>query len=349
MTDLAIHDPAEWRGPELQRRDDWIHRFTPAELAEIEAALQHAKAQGHTFDTLTPEAFPLPTVARRLQILRDELENGTGLYVLRGLPTAERPRDDVRLIFWGLGLHIGTPVCQTYSGEYLGDVRQFGEQTGRLYNTNIAGGFHGDTADVVALCVVRTAKSGGRSLIASTVAIHNELARTRPDLLETLYQPFTWLSTTPDEYLGGRSRTFQQPMFSRVGDKFSSLWLPVLVRRAQGMPGVPPMTPLQQEALDAVDAMANSPEFMLDMMFEPGDLQFVNNHVLVHGRTAFEDYDEPDRKRHLLRLWLSMANSRPLDPAMARTWGNTAAGAIRGGIGTEAGRRVYQSFAEMPT
>ncbi len=349
MTGLVVNDPAEWRGHELLTKDNWIYRLTQAEVDEIHAALAHAKSLGRNFDTLTAADFPLPTLGTRLKILQDELENGCGLYVLRGLPTDDRPRDDVRLIFWGLGQHIGTPVCQTYSGEYLGDVRQFGEQAGRLYNTNIAGGFHGDTVDVVALCVVRTAKAGGRSLIASTVAIHNELARTRPDLLEALYQPYTWLSTTPDEYLNGRSRTFQQPMFSRVGDKFSSLWLPVLVRRAQDLPGVEPMTALQKEALDMVDAMANSPEFILDMMFEPGDMQFVNNHVLVHGRTAFEDYEEPDRKRHLLRLWLSMANSRPLDPAMARTWGSIEAGAVRGGIGAEAGKRVYQSFAAMPT
>ena len=166
--------------------------------------------------------------------------------------------------------------------------------------------------------------------------------------LKILYEPFTWISTTPDQYLGARSRTFQQPMFSRAGDKFSSLWLPVLVRRAQDLPGVAPLTKLQKEALDTVDAMAESPAFILDMMFEPGDMQFVNNHVLVHGRTAFEDYDEIEQRRHLLRLWLSVPNSRPLDPAMARTWGSVEAGALRGGIGAECGKRTYRSFEQAP-
>jgi hypothetical protein len=86
---------------------------------------------------------------------------------------------------------------------------------------------------------------------------------------------------------------------------------------------------------------------MLSMMFEPGDIQFVNNHICVHGRTAFEDFTDESRKRHLLRLWLSVPNSRPLDPAMAPSYGDVRAGAVRGGIGAEAGKRVYQSYKAL--
>ncbi len=349
MDNLIIKDPAAWRAAELREKSDWIHHLTAAEVAEIESALACLKQSGHSFDSATRADFPLPRFAAVLEQISDALENGYGIKVIRGLPAERWSKEEMRLIFWGLGLHLGTAVCQTYNGEYLGDVRHFGENTGRLYNSNIAGGFHADSTDVVALCVMRTAKAGGRSLIASTLAIHNEIARTRPDLLAVLYEPFPWLSVVPDKYLGDRPRVFMQPMFSRVGNKFSSLWLPVLVQQSQRIPDAPCLTDAQREALELVDKLANSDEFMLDMMFEPGDIQLINNHVLIHGRTAFEDYDEPERRRHLLRLWLSMPNSRPLSPAVAPSWHDIRPGAVRGGIGAECGKRIYCSFEQMPT
>src|SRR5690606_35740608 len=123
----------------------------------------------------------------------------------------------------------------------------------------------------------------------------------------------------------------------------------VLVQQSQRIPDAPCLTDAQREALELVDKLANSDEFMLDMMFEPGDIQLINNHVLIHGRTAFEDYDEPERRRHLLRLWLSMPNSRPLSPAVAASWHDIRPGAVRGGIGAECGKRIYCSFEQMPT
>jgi hypothetical protein len=342
-----VEDPCEWRGPELMDREDWIYRFTGAELAEIEAAFAHARASGKTFDTVTAEDFPLPTVAARLRDVARSLEDRYGLYVLRGIPTEGRAVDDLRFIFWCIGKHLGTAVCQTYNGDYLGDVRDFGKSDGRLYNTNQAGGFHVDNCDVVGLFVVRPARTGGLSQITSTVAIHNEMARTRPDLLEVLYQPFYWKNTVPPPYNAGKPAFFQQPVFTRVGGKLSCFWLVVKIRAAQGLDGVPALTPLQEEALAMVEALAEDERFVLSMMFEPGDMQFVNNHVCVHGRTAFEDFLEEGRKRHLFRLWLAMPNSRPLDPAMAPTYGEVAAGAVRGGIGAEAGLRKYQSYESM--
>lgn len=339
--------PGEWRGYELEARTDWIYRLTPQEVDEIDRALACARRAGKSFDTLEPEDFPLPTVAARLQEARRSLEEDYGLYVLRGLPMENRSLEDLRLIFWAIGKYMGTAVCQTYNGEFLGDVRDFGKNDGRLYNTNKAGGFHVDTCDVVGLFVIRPAKSGGLSLITSTVAIHNELARTRPDLLEVLYQDFYWKTTVPPPYNRDKPPFYRQPVFARVGDKLSCVWLPVKIRAAQGMPGVPTLTPKQEEALAVFEELAERDDFILTMMFEPGDMQFVNNHICVHGRTAFEDFPEPHRKRHLLRLWLSMPNSRPLHESLAPTYGDVRAGAVRGGIGTEAGKRTYQSYAAL--
>ncbi|MGF6368263.1 TauD/TfdA family dioxygenase [Paraburkholderia sp. MM5482-R1] len=343
----VIDDPCDWRGAAMGSATDWIHSLTPDEIDEIERAAAHAYSLGKTIDTLTMEDFPLPDVGVRLSHLKESLENQYGLYVLRGFPTEGKSVDDLRYIFWGIGLHLGTAVCQSYKGDFLGDVRDFGTSDGRLYNTNAAGGFHVDTCDVVGLFVVRPAKSGGLSRIASTVAIHNEIARTRPDLLEVLYQPFCWKTTIPAPFSAGHPPYFQQPLFSRVANKLSCLWLPVKINLAQGMEGVPHLTDKQREAIDLVTQLAESEEFAVSMMFEAGDMQFVNNHVCVHGRTAFEDYTDEARKRHLFRLWLSVPNSRELDVSLKPTYGEVGAGQVRGGIGRECGLRKYRTYEAL--
>jgi hypothetical protein len=252
-------------------------------------------------------------------------------------------------MYWGIGKHMGTAVSQSKDGDLLGDVRDVGVDVnspqGRGYKSNQRLTFHTDTCDVVGLMVLRVAKAGGLSLLASSHAIHNHLARTRPDLLEVLHQPFTW-SWQTQEPIGGTPH-YQQPLFSMKDGKLSCRYVRVHIKSGQRFPEVPRLTPIQIEALDAFDELAWSEDFHFTFMFKPGDLQFVNNHVALHSRTAFDDHEEADRKRHLLRMWLSVPNSRPLSDALSTIYQDRKGGEVRGGFPTRTGRYIYESTGAL--
>jgi hypothetical protein len=342
----VIDSPADWRGPELAKSESWIYRFTAADVAELDEAFRSAQADGLEPKDLSREAFPLPGLAGELARTLDELENGPGLRLLRGFPTARYSKPDLKFIYWGIGLHMGTGVSQSRAGDVLGDVRDIGvdihSPRGRGYTSNAELNCHCDSCDVTGLFALQVAKEGGLSSIVSSLAVHNEIARTRPDLLEVLYEPFTWswLGNEP----AGRSPWYFQPIYTFHGGKFASRYVRGHIRNAQAMAGVPRLTPIQIEALDYLDAMTARPEFRLTMMFQPGDIQFVNNHVTFHSRTEFEDWPEPERKRHLLRLWLAVPNSRALAPAYMRFYRNTCPGAVRGGFPAWTTEKAFETF-----
>ena len=222
----------------------------------------------------------------------------------------------MRLLYWGLGRHIGTAVSQSKDGDILGDVRNVGvdihSPQGRGYKSNQRLNFHTDSADVVGLFVLCVAKSGGLSKVASSVAAHNEILRRRPDLLDVLYQPFYWSWNQQEP--PGEPPYYRQPIFSMQDGKFACRYIRGQIVNAQRFPEVPRFTPQQIEALDLLDAVTNDENFHITYEFKPGDLQLLNNHTCFHARTAFEDYPERERRRHLLRMWLSVPNSRAAQP-----------------------------------
>jgi hypothetical protein len=340
-----IEAPANWRGPELAASSDWIHVLSAPEVSEIEAALHNARASGRELATLEKEDFPLPNVRRILAAALERLEHGPGLHLFRGFPAERYGKDDLRLAYWGLGLHLGTAVSQSSNGDLLGDVRNLNVQLygakGRGYTSNEKLSYHTDFSDVVGLFVLRAAKSGGLSIIGSSIAIHNEIGQRRPDLLEVMYRPFPY-SWQGQEAPGARP-WYELPIFSMHNGKFACTYVRSHILSSQRFDDAPRLSPQQMEAMDLFDELAASPDFHLAMMFEPGDLQLVNNHVLYHSRTAFEDYDEPDRRRHLLRLWLSVPNSRSLAPGLAAIYGDGRPGALRGGFPSRTGGYVYET------
>ncbi len=338
-----------WLAKDLEKRSSWLHHLTAAQLEAIDQGLRLIKAKGLTFETLTPDNFPLEPLRGTFDAVLSELENGLGFAVIRGLPAEKYSKDDMRLLYWGMGLHLGTAVTQSSRGDMLGDVRDFGVKTyskkGRGYMSNQHLQFHADSCDVVCLMVLRAAKQGGVSRYASTIAVHDEVARTRPDLLEVLYQPF-YLSWKGQEQ-PGEAPYYLQPMFSKEDGKLASRFIPqhVIGYLIDPVPGLPALTELQREALDYVLKLANDPRFYSEMNFEPGDMQFMNNHIMLHSRTEFEDYEEPDRKRHLIRLWLSVPNSRKLNDSMDGIYKDRRAGVVRGGFPCHSGARSYETPA----
>jgi hypothetical protein len=340
-----IESAADWRGPDMLHAGDWIYELSKADVAEIETALKAAKAMGLSFETLTRENFVLPNFSRVMAYALDMLENGPGIYHLRGFPAGRYDKDDLRLIYWGLGLYLGTAVSQSKMGDLLGDVRDFGvdiaSPEGRGYKSRQQLSYHCDSCDVVGLMVLRAAKEGGLSIIASSLAVRNEIARTRPDLLDVLYQPYPWSWNTQEP--PGEKPWYMQPLFSQVGDKFSCRYIRMQVLNSQRFPDAPRLTDQQREAMELIDKLASSDEFRMFLKFEPGDVQFLNNHVALHSRTEFHDYPEEDRKRHLLRMWLSVPNSRELAPGMGVIYRDRRAGALRGGFPSRTGQHLYHT------
>jgi hypothetical protein len=318
-----ITGPGVWLGPELQHDASWIHRLDAHFVAEIDAALQHAKRAGARIP-FAADLFPLPRLAAVLDGILEDVENGRGLALLRGIPRERYTDEECELLYWGLCAHLGRPVSQNARGHLLGHVRDEGrviaDPGARLYQTNRRMDFHTDMlpVDVLGLFCLRAAKSGGESRVVSALTVHNVLNDERPDLLEALYGMFhvDWRGEEP----AGERPWFTIPMFSACDGKVTSrICNRAYFESAARFGDEYSLGAVQREALDAAQEIANRPALMLSMDFQEGDIQLLNNHMTLHARTAYEDYDEPARQRHLLRMWIAVPDDRrrPLSAALA--------------------------------
>jgi Taurine catabolism dioxygenase TauD, TfdA family len=309
----ALQDRAAWTGATINFRTDGLHTLSPDEVAEIDAALGHLRSLGDLdFPAITEETFPLPTLGAFFRGLRDELRFGRGFVLVRGIPRERYSTDDMARIYFGLGAHIGLPLPQSWQGELLGHVIDVSdiEPGARGYHAGGAQRFHTDSCDVVSLMCLQSAKSGGASRICSAIAVHRRLEQERPDLLETLYDGFVFRRREVDAEYGSGVLVRRISVFARTDEEISVFLSGDYPNRAVAA-GDAVMTPLQREALDAVQRIAASPDTYLDMNIGEGDIQFLNNRLLLHGRTAYEDHPAMAQRRHLLRLWLKVPGWPP--------------------------------------
>jgi hypothetical protein len=345
-----IDSPALWKSAELaRRRDDWLRILDAGDIAEIDAAYATWRTRNIPLSEMRREDFPLPRFERIAGCALEALERGPGMFMIRGFPIERYAKDAARAIYWGLGKYFGTAVSQSDEGDVLGDVRDIrvppDSPRFRAYKTNGVAAFHTDSCDVAALFVLRAAKAGGISMVASSVAVHNEILRTRPDLLEILYEPFYW--SMQGQERDDESAFYPQPIYTRHEGHFSCRYIRGQIKNGQRFADAPRLTPLQVEAMDCLDRIAADSAFHFVTAFQPGDLQLCNNHVVMHARSAFEDHPEEDRRRHLLRMWLSVPNSRPLSPLLGRIYKDRRPGAVRGGFPAKTtGRIVFETTEE---
>jgi len=268
--------------------------------------------------------------------------------LLRRIPVERYSEDELRIIYWGLGLHAGTPRYQNPRGELIGDVRDENRLYGAVREAVTPGAlrssrnkarsagplrFHTDRVDVVTLLCVRPAATGGLSKIASAVSVSNTILARRPDLHALLCKPYYH---TRQGEAGGEAKYYAMPLFAARDGRFTSQYSRTFVEAAQAIPEVPRMSKAQDEALDLWAEVCEELCYTMDM--RPGDLQLLNNHVVYHARTTYEDDPTPGRDRFLMRLWLSMPNSRALPEGYETLWGSIEAGALRGGIAQEVAR-----------
>jgi hypothetical protein len=323
MTRERIADPGAWIGPQLQHDASWIYRLDAGDAAEIDAALIHARRAGARIP-FAADLFPLPRLGKKLDAILEEIERGRGFALLRGLPRARYTDEECEMLYWGIGAHLGKPVSQNARGHLLGHVRDEGrihaDPNARGYQTHERMDFHTDLlpVDVLGLFCLRTAKSGGESKLVSALTLHNVLRDERPDLLDALYGTFhvDWRGEEPAD----EKPWFALPMFSERSGQVTTriVSLPYYDSAARHGEQYRPSA-VQREALEKVQEIANRPELMLTMDFKEGDIQLINNHTMLHARAAFEDYPEPGRERHLLRMWIAVddARRRPLADALA--------------------------------
>ncbi len=312
--------PSVWRGSEMARRDDWILRLDAEDLVEIDAALGSVKARGLAIPGMTRADFVVPRAAAKMAAIRAQLETGRGFALLRGLPMARYSKADAALVYWGLGAQLGPGFAQNAQGDMLGHVRDLGadwriDMRARGYQTRLHLPFHNDSTDVVALLCLQHAKSGGASRVVSSSAIHNAFLERRPDLWAVMSE--TFYVDRRDEESADQKPYYTTPCFTRFDGRLFVRYNRTFIESAQRFPDVPRLTAAQREALDLMDTLCNDPAFYLDMQFEPGDMQFLCNYTVLHSRSEYEDWPEPDRKRHLLRLWLRTSGFSRLPPAFA--------------------------------
>jgi len=330
-----IEGPSAWIGADMRGREaEWSYRLSSSEVAEVEAALQSVQARGLDIAAIRREDFPLPTLGPVLDQLRAEVLDGRGFVLLRGVPVEDRPIAESAAAYWGIGSYFGSARSQNAKGHLLGHVYDLGgssatDPTIRSYATSERQNFHIDRCDVVALLCLRRAKSGGQSAIVSSMTVHNVMAARRPDLLERLYRPFP--VDRRGEVPEGKAPFYEAPVFNEYAGKVSVLYSRLHIGSSQRFPEARRLAPEDIEALDMLAELAGDPELRLDMTFMPGDIQFLHNHTILHARTGYEDWPETERKRHLLRLWLSPPNARPLPPVFAECYGDITVG-NRGGI-----------------
>ena len=313
-----IESDAVWVADEVADESSWAVRLSPEQRSEVVAAARLADGNGLTAATVAPADFDLPGLRPDLANWADMLRVGRGFVLVRGFPVEELSPRQLELAYIGFGMQLGRPVSQNVAGDLLGHVRdervRRTDPSVRLYQTNQRQDFHTDGADLVGLLCLRTARSGGQSRIASSAAVHNRILADRPDLIDVLYQPMYW--DRNGEEGPGEDPFFAMPVLNDVGDYPRMFFIGWYIRDAQRHDRVPRLTPAQVEAIEAIERIANDDSVHLKMDFEPGDIQLLSNARILHCREAYEDYDEPDSRRYLLRLWLAAHSFTSVDDVL---------------------------------
>jgi hypothetical protein len=333
--DLPTFDNAQaWIGRDMARREDWIHELNAAQIAEIDRAVQHAESTGRDMLDLRREDFPLDTLLPVLSAVRQEALAGRGFFLIRGIPVERYTLAQCAIAYWGVGLYLGEVVSQNGKGHVLGHVTNLGldyaDPQVRGYQTTVRLPYHCDLSDLVLLLCVKSSRSGGLSSVVSSTTLWNEMVRTRPDHARTLMEPvyFTRWNEIPE----GRKPYSRVVPFVPWQGRMIGTYVRAAVVKGQQLPGVPPLTQAQMEAMDYLDSLAADPDLHLDMAFRPGDIQVLCNYFTFHSRTSYEDWPERERRRHLMRLWLACDDGPALPPFITQELQCATAGGRPNGI-----------------
>ena len=303
--------PTAWSPEDLRHVERWSYRMDGRDRSELLKATQSIRKRGIRLEHVTRDNFLLGAFADVLEEVRRELLDGRGIVMLQNFPVDELDREGQAIAYLGLGSFLGKAISQNRDGHLLGHVKDLGGDYGnpntRGYMTRAEMRFHSDSCDYVGLLCLQTAMKGGESLVTSSVTVYNRLLQERPDLVRILVEDF--YRSRMGEVGPGQEPWYKMPIFCFSDGAFYSVGGGIRLEHAQTLPGVPPLTEAQKEALEAYRKTVTA--CAAEIPFVPGDVQFLNNYVTLHTRRAYDDWPDPRRKRHLLRLWLSDPQSHP--------------------------------------
>lgn len=325
MAPRILEPQCEWTASDVADEDVWTEHFDDAEQRELDASLRHAMETSDDVLELGRDDFPLPTLGHRLARIENELINGRGFVRLRGIDRRAYTQAEMELLYWGIGMHLGLPWAQNKHGHVLGDVtdqrKTADDPTARGNELGgIALPYHCDGSDLVGLMCLENGRSGGLSTVANSVRIHNQLVVDRPDLAAALYEEL------PNDFRGEQPPDgkpyYMIPVFTEWDDRLFVRCIPPYILASQRHAEAPRLTDTQRDALTELVRMADDPENHVMMTLEPGDMQFINNYHVMHGRTAYTDDRSGGHVRHLKRLWLetTVLASRPPYFANSSHW-----------------------------
>ena len=316
-----VTGPSAWTSAELAADDGWIYPLGAGEIAELEAAVEAVREKGLKLYEFGAGDFPLPTLSAMIGDIAEQLEFGRGCALIRGLDAGKYDEQTLKTLYWGIGVHLGTPISQNARGQLIAHVRDTGSDyqssNVRGYTTNARIAPHCDPADTVGLLCARPAKKGGESRIASAMTIHNEILANHPEYLRPLAAGFHFdlrgegSTGDPDEVTFNRV-----PVFSTFDGRLSCRFNAKTIKDGMVKAGQP-LRGLALKAVEAMAELAQRPDIRHDMDFHQGDIQILNNHTILHARGGFEDHRSPERRRDLLRLWVNLHQGRKLAPRFA--------------------------------
>jgi len=315
-----VSDAAGWMARDLAENDDWIIKPSSSDIAALKAMAKTYRSKfGDEPGSLLhreKEDFDPGGFIKSLNTISHTLKDGKGLVLIRGLPMDELELIDAAIIYWAIGLYIGTPASNNPDGDMIGHVTNLGKDMDnpkhRGYQTKATLDYHNDQANIVGLLCIQTAQSGGQSKVVSSISIYNELLKRRPDLLEPLTENYCW--SMMGEVDENDSPYYTSPVFNFIDGYLCTSFGPAHIIKGHLLPEAPDMTDAQAEAIKVLEEICEDLHYAMDL--QRGDIQLLNNMVALHTRSSYEDWQEPERKRRLWRLWLTMPGIRPLTPFM---------------------------------
>jgi hypothetical protein len=321
LLDHPVSGPGVWNGQQMRQREDWIVQLSSSDIAEIDQALTQVAASKKALFEITATDFRLPTLAPRLHKVREEIETGRGFALIRGLPIERYTIDQSRTLFWGIASQIGSAEGQDKAGNLMHQVTDTGKSvqgsdSTRGFETNNELQFHNDGGDAFMLLCIRSAQSGGTSKLMSVGALFNEMLRRRPDLARVAQEPFHFDSRAQNP---ADLKVQSVPILTWYAGRLNALHKRRYIETAQRFPEVPRLTPQQWEVLDLIDEICADPAGHLSFDMQPGDMQIASNFSILHSRTEYQDFPEADRRRLLLRIWMTLPQGRPLPQVYAST------------------------------
>ena len=316
MHRAPIAHPSAWKVADFKSPADYTIDLTATQLHDIEHAIRQINAAGLGLGDLQREHFEAPSLKPVIDEIRYQIADGRGFVVVRRLPVEDYSKDELGMIFWGLGTHLGRGLSQSVLGDRLGHVKDFSREDplARAYRNKQELSPHTDSCDLVGLACLRDAEIGGVSRITSALSVHNAMLEECPDALEALYRGYVF-HRRGEEQPGELPHTpYRVPIYSNTDGKVSARYVRTYVEAGEAAVQRP-MSAAELAVLDSFEEISKRPELMLDFTLRPGEIYFINNYTILHARTAFDDGDaEEDQRRHLLRLWLDVPGMRPVHP-----------------------------------